>query len=156
MIGGKFFKEFKEFAIKGSMIDIAIGIIIGAAFNDVVNVIVKKIMMPPISLLTTGINFQNKKLILRHALLEGEKVINEEVAVEYGALVTQLLNFLIIGLCTFFVVKIMNALRNKAEDPKNKVVKTPKDIELLGNLKDIMEEQNQLLKELNGKQNPKN
>jgi|SRR5699024_2925565 len=147
MDNNKVVKEFKEFALKGSMIDIAIGIIIGAAFNDVVNTIVKKILMPPLSLLTSGINFENKKIILRHALMEGEKVINEEVAIEYGTLITALLNFLIIGLSTFFVVKIMNALRTKAEDPGNKVVKTPKDIQLLCDLKELMREQNELLKE---------
>jgi len=150
-MGSKFLKEFKEFAIKGSMIDIAIGIIIGAAFNNVVDTLVKKVLMPPISLLTNGINFQNKKFILRPEFYEGEKLIHEEVAIEYGTLITVLINFLIIGLCTFFVVKIMNTLRNRAEDPKEKVIKPPKDIELLGDLKDIMEEQNKLLKELSNK-----
>ncbi len=150
-MSSKFLKEFKEFAIKGSMIDIAIGIIIGAAFNNVVDTLVKKVLMPPISLLTNGINFQNKKLILRPELFEGEKLIREEVAIEYGTLITVLINFVIIGLCTFFVVKIMNSLRNKAEDPKEKVIKPPKDIELLGDLKTIMEEQNKLLKEMKNK-----
>lgn len=147
-MNSKFIKEFKKFAIKGSMIDIAIGIIIGAAFNNVVDTLVKKVLMPPLSLLTSGINFQNKKVILRHALQEGEKIIQEEVAIEYGTLITVLINFLIIGLCTFFVVKVMNALRDKAEDPGNKVVVTPRDIELLCDLKGIMQEQNELLKEI--------
>lgn len=144
----KFLHEFKEFAIKGSMIDIAIGIIIGAAFNGVIDVLVKKILMPPISLLTNEINFENSKIILRDAVLEGDKVIKEAVAIEYGTLITALINFLIIGLCTFFVVKVMNRLRDKAEEPKNKTVKTPKNIQLLDDLKDIMEEQNQLLRDL--------
>lgn len=143
-----FLKEFKEFAIKGSMIDIAIGIIIGAAFNGVIDVLVKKVLMPPISLLTSEFNFEDIKITLRRAVLEGDKVVQPAVTIEYGALITALINFLIIGLCTFFVVKVMNRLRNKAEEPKNKTVKTPKDIELLSDLKDIMEEQNQLLKEL--------
>lgn len=147
----KFLKEFKKFALKGSMIDIAIGIIIGAAFNNVVDTLVKKVLMPPISLLTSGINFQNKKLILRHALREGEKIIQEEVAIEYGTLITVLINFIIIGLCTFFVVKVMNALREKAEDPNNKVVSTPRDIQLLCDLRSIMQEQNELLKEISKK-----
>src|SRR5690625_4060784 len=147
----KFFKEFKEFAIKGSMIDIAIGIIIGAAFNNVVDTLVKKVLMPPISLLTNGINFQNKKLILRPELFEGDKLIREEVAIEYGTLINVLIIFVIIELCTFFVVKKKNYLRNKAEDPKEKVIKPPKDIELLGDLKTIMEEQNKLLKEMKNK-----
>ena len=58
-------KEFKEFAVKGNMMDIAIGVIIGASFNKVVDVLVKQILMPPLSLLTNGINFENKKIILR-------------------------------------------------------------------------------------------
>ncbi|HLS31009.1 MAG TPA: large conductance mechanosensitive channel protein MscL [Flavobacteriaceae bacterium] len=143
-----FIKEFKEFAIKGNMIDIAIGIIIGAAFNGVIDVLVKKVLMPPISLLTSEINFEDIKITLRPAVLEGDKIIKAAVVIEYGTLITSLINFFIIGLCTFFVVKIMNRLRDKAEEPKNKTVKTPKDIELLSDLKNIMEEQNQLLKEL--------
>lgn len=145
----KFLKEFKKFALKGNMIDIAIGIIIGAAFNGVVDTLVKKVLMPPISLLTSGINFDKKKIILRQALMEGQNVIQEEVAIQYGTLITSLINFLIIGLCTFFVVKVMNALRDKAEDPTDKVVEAPKDIQLLQDLKEIMTEQNDLLKNLN-------
>jgi len=94
-MSSKFLKEFKEFAIKGSMIDIAIGIIIGAAFNNVVDTLVKKVLMPPISLLTNGINFQNKKLILRPELFEGDKLIREEVAIEYGTLINVLIIFII-------------------------------------------------------------
>jgi len=63
----KLFKEFKDFAVKGNMIDMAIGIIIGASFNAVINVLVKNIILPPLSLLSDGINFQEKKLILRSA-----------------------------------------------------------------------------------------
>lgn len=148
----KFLKEFKEFALKGNMIDIAVGIIIGAAFNNVVDVLVKKVIMPPLSLLTNGINFQNKKIILRQALQEGETLIQDEVAIEYGTLITIMINFLIIALSTFFIVKIMNRLRSKAEDTEEKEVVTPKDIELLSDLKKIMKEQNELLKEMHKKE----
>lgn len=140
-------KEFKEFAIKGNMIDIAVGVIIGAAFNSVVDVLVKKIMMPPLSLLTNGINFQDKKLLLREAVLEGEKVIKPAVAIEYGELITVLINFFIMAVVVFLVVKLMNKLRSNAQDPKNKKTTTPKDIELLNDLKEIMREQNELLRE---------
>ena len=145
----KFFTEFKEFAIKGNMIDIAVGVIIGAAFNKVIDTLVKKIIMPPISLLTDDFNFENKKIILRDAVLDNEKVIKEEVFIGYGELITVLINFFIIAWCVFLVVKISNRLRNKAEDTKNKKVTTPKDIQLLTDLKEIMQEQNELLKKRN-------
>ena len=143
----KFFREFKEFAVKGNMMDMAIGIIIGAAFNKVIDVLVKKIFMPPLSLMTDGLNYQNKKYVLRDAVVNTNGDITvQEVAIEYGILFETFLDFLIIGLTVFLVVKGMNRLRNKAQDPKNKVVATPKDIELLSKLTELIEEQNTLLK----------
>nr|WP_321222504.1 large conductance mechanosensitive channel protein MscL [uncultured Psychroserpens sp.] len=143
----KFLKEFKEFAVKGNMMDMAIGIIIGAAFNKVIDVLVKKVFMPPLSLMTDGLEFQDKKYILRDAVynVEGDVTTNE-VAIEYGMLFETFLDFMIVGMTVFIVVKAMNRLKDKAQDPKNAVVKTPKDIELLSQLTELMEEQNTLLK----------
>ena len=143
----KLLKEFKEFAVKGNMMDMAIGIIIGAAFNKVIDVLAKRVLLPPLSLLSDGVNFQDKKLVLRDAITDkAGTVITSEVAVEYGALLEVFLDFLIIGFTIFIVVKAMNRLRNKAQDTTDKTVVTPKDIELLSDLKHLMEEQNQLLK----------
>ncbi|MCD2259653.1 large conductance mechanosensitive channel protein MscL [Psychroserpens luteolus] len=143
----KFLKEFKEFAVKGNMMDMAIGIIIGAAFNKVIDVLVKKIFMPPLTLMTDGLNFQDQKYVMRDAVTNAEGQITvEEVAIEYGVLFETFLDFVIVGLTVFLVVKAMNRLRSKAQDPKNEVVATPKDIELLSKLTDLMEEQNALLK----------
>lgn len=143
----KLFKEFKEFAVKGNMIDMAIGIIIGASFNKVIDVIVKKVFLPPLSLLTDGVNFANKRIILRESITDTTgTIITDEVAIGYGALGEALLDFLIIGFTVFIVVKFMNKLKNKAHDSKDKTVATPKDIELLSKLTDLMEEQNKLLK----------
>lgn len=143
----KLFKEFKEFAVKGNMIDMAIGIIIGASFNKVIDVLVKKVFLPPLSLLTDGVNFQNRKIILKEAVTDvSNTVITDEVAIGYGALGEALLDFLIIGFTVFIVVKFMNRLKNKAQDSKDTTVATPKDIELLTNLTELMEEQNALLK----------
>ena len=143
----KFLKEFKEFAVKGNMMDMAIGIIIGAAFNKLIDVLVKKVFMPPLSLMTDGLNYQDKKYVLREAVTDanGEATV-KEVAIEYGILFETFLDFLIVGLTVFLVVKGMNRLRAKAQDPKNKVVSTPKDIELLSHLTELMKEQNALLK----------
>ncbi|WP_296384651.1 large conductance mechanosensitive channel protein MscL [Winogradskyella sp.] len=143
----KLLKEFKEFAVKGNMMDMAIGIIIGAAFNKVIDVLAKQVLLPPLSLLSDGVNFQNKKLILRDAISDATGTITtNEVAIAYGALIEVFLDFLIIGFTVFIVVKFMNRLRSKAQDTEDKTVVTPKDIELLSDLKDLMEEQNKLLK----------
>ncbi|MFI1770527.1 large conductance mechanosensitive channel protein MscL [Thalassobellus citreus] len=143
----KLFKEFKEFAVKGSMMDMAIGIIIGAAFNKVVDVLVKKVILPPLSLLTDGVNFQDKCIILKEAVIDTTgAIVTDEVAIGYGALGEALLDFLIIGFTVFIIVKFMNRLRNRAQDTKDETVVTPKDIELLSHLTELMEEQNALLK----------
>ncbi len=143
----KLLKEFKEFAVKGNMMDMAVGIIIGASFNKVIDVLTKQVLMPPLSLLSGSVSLQNKKLILRDAITDASGVIStSEVAIAYGALIEVLFDFLIIGFTVFILVKFMNRLRNKAQDPKNETVVTPKDIQLLSDLKGLMEEQNKLLK----------
>jgi large conductance mechanosensitive channel len=143
----KLYKEFKEFAVKGNMIDISIGIIIGAAFNNVIDVLTKQVILPPLSLLTEKASFQNQKLILREQVLDASgEISTAEVAVAYGQLIEVFLDFLIIGFTVFLVVKFMNRLRNRAQDTEDKTVATPKDIQLLSDLKDLMEEQNRLLK----------
>ena len=143
----KLLNEFKEFAVKGNMMDMAIGIIIGAAFNGVVDVLAKQVILPPLSLLSEGINIESRKLVLREAILDSTGVITtSEVAVAYGALIEVFLDFIIIGFTVFLVVKGMNKLRNRAQDTTDNTVVTPKDIQLLSDLKDLMEEQNKLLK----------
>lgn len=143
-----FIKEFKEFAVKGNMIDMAVGIIIGTAFNRVVDALVKQVVMPPLSILTGGINYTDKKLVLQEGVAATDGTVAvEEVAIGYGMLVQALIDFLIIGLTIFVVVKFINRFKKKAEDPKNTTVVTPKDIELLSNLKELMEEQNKILRE---------
>ncbi|MCC1484261.1 large conductance mechanosensitive channel protein MscL [Winogradskyella immobilis] len=143
----KLLKEFKEFAVKGNMIDMAIGIIIGAAFNKVIDVLAKQVILPPLSLLTGKDTFQNQKLILRDEVVDASGIVSiEEVAVAYGALLEVFFDFLIIGFTIFVVVKFMNRLKRKAQDTEDKTVATPKDIQLLSDLKSLMEEQNNLLK----------
>ena len=142
-----FFKEFKEFAVKGNMMEMAIGIIIGAAFNKVIDSLVKQVLMPPLSMLSDGINYENRKMVLKEAEIdEAGKIINEEVAVGYGLFLEALLDFFIIGMTVFIVVRFMNRLKNRAQDSKDPTVKTPKDIELLSHISELMEEQNQMLK----------
>lgn len=136
-----FFTEFKNFAIKGNMVDMAIGIIIGASFNAVVNTLVKKIIMPPLSLLTGGIDFSDLKFVLRAAT-----EFAPEVSIGYGDLFNVLVDFIIVALTIFIVIKGMNRFRGEAEDVTNKKVETPKNIALLSNIEKLLEEQNKLLR----------
>ncbi|MDB4097392.1 large conductance mechanosensitive channel protein MscL [Flavobacteriaceae bacterium] len=144
----KLIQEFKEFAIKGNMIDMAIGIIIGASFNKVIDVLVKKVLLPPLSLLSDGINLESKKIILRESQTNSEGVfLVEEVAIRYGQFVETFLDFLIVGFTIFMVVKFINRLNKKAEDPTDKSISTPKNIQLLMDMNSELEEQNRIFKE---------
>ena len=118
----------------------AIGIIIGASFNTVINVLVKNVILPPLSLLSDGINFQEKKLILRDAT---EKT--SQVSIDYGLLTETVLDFLIVGFTIFIVVKFVNKLQAKAEDVSDVTVTTPADIQLLSDIKELLEAQNEKL-----------
>lgn len=140
-------KEFKEFAVKGNMIDMAVGIIIGTAFNKVVDVLVKQVVMPPLSMLTGRIKYGDRKLVLQEGIpaTDGAEAV-DEVAIGYGLLIEVFIDFIIIGFVVFLVIKLMNRFRRKAEDPKDQTVATPKNIELLTNLNELMQEQNEILK----------
>ena len=144
----KILKEFKEFAVKGNMIDIAVGVIIGASFNKVIDVLVKQIMMPPLSMITNGINYSDKRYILKEAVLDDKgKELATEIAIGYGLFMETLLDFVIVGFTVFMVVKGMNRFKRRAQDAKDKSVETPKDIELLSKMSDLLEEQNAILKQ---------
>jgi len=140
----KFYQEFKDFALKGNMIDMAIGIIIGVAFNNVVSTLVKKVLMPPFALLSNNVRLSDQKYILKEAI--GDQA---EIAIGYGSFLEVLIDFIIITLTIFVVIKVMNRFRRKADDPKNEEVETPKNIELLSNIERLMEEQNKLLQKRN-------
>ncbi|APZ45783.1 mechanosensitive ion channel protein MscL [Polaribacter reichenbachii] len=144
----KLLQEFKDFAVKGNMIDIAIGVIIGTAFNKVVNVLVKEVLMPPLTLMTDGANWENKKFVLREAVLADGKPKIEEIAIGYGKLIEAGVDFLVIALTVFLVVKVMNKMKQKADDPKNKTVATPKNIELMNKTNELLEKQNTFLMKL--------
>lgn len=142
-----FFTEFKEFAVKGNMVDMAIGVIIGAAFNKVINVIVKEVFMPVLSILTGGYDFSDMKYVMRATEVGPDgAILAEEVAIKYGHLIDVLLDFFIIALTVFLVVKLMNRLKKKGDDTSDDTVATPKDIELLDEMTKLLKEQNEILR----------
>jgi large conductance mechanosensitive channel len=136
-----FINEFKNFAVKGNMVDMAIGIIMGTAFNKIVSALVKNVFMPPLGLLTGEVSLADRVYVIREATATTDAVV-----LGYGIFLEAVIDFLIIGLTVFIVVKTMNRFKSKAEDPKNETVETPKNIELLSKIEQLMEEQNRLLR----------
>jgi large conductance mechanosensitive channel len=116
----KVFKEFKEFAVKGSMIDLAVGIIIGAAFTGVVNSLVNDVIMPPIGLLVGKVDFSNLFFTISGSNFQtiAEAKQGGAVTINYGLFVNTLINFLIVAFAVFLLVKQVNALKRKiASEP---------------------------------------
>ena len=142
----KLINEFKEFAVKGNMMEMAIGIIIGASFNSVIDVLVKQILLPPLSLLSNGLNIDSKKIILREADVSSTgDIINEEVAINYGFFIETFIDFMIVAFTIFIVIKFMNKIKLQAEDPSNNKVSTPRNIKLLTEINDSLKDLNENL-----------
>jgi large conductance mechanosensitive channel len=105
-------KEFKEFAMRGNVVDLAVGVIIGAAFGKIVTSLVNDIIMPPIGYLTGGIDFKNLKVLLKQG--DPTKKI-ADVSINYGNFINTTIEFLIIAFCIFMVVKGINAMKKPEE-----------------------------------------
>ena len=110
-------KEFKEFAVKGNAIDLAVGVIIGAAFGSVVNSLVKDILMPPIGVATGGLDFSNQFVVLKEApggatfATAAEAVKAGAITWNYGNFITLLINFLVVAICVFLLVRAVNKMK---------------------------------------------
>jgi len=133
-------KEFREFALKGNMVDLAIGVIIGGAFGGLVNSIVADLLMPIIGVITGGIDFTNL-----YVQLSGTPVANDLAAARkagatlaYGNFITLAINFLIIAFVLFLVVKGMNRMKKKEEDAPPAVAAIPADVALLTEIRDLL------------------
>ena len=136
-----FFKEFKEFAMRGNVLDMAIGVVIGGAFGKITSSIVNDIIMPLISMITGGIDFTAWKWVLKEAVMDAGEVVTPEVAVNFGSLISVILDFIIVAFAMFLVVKGMNkltALKKKEEEPAPEEPAGPTTEELLGEIRDLL------------------
>lgn len=136
-------KEFREFALKGNMVDLAIGVIIGGAFGGLVNSIVNDIIMPLIGLLTNGVDFSNMYIQLAgdpRPTLAAAREAGATIA--YGNFITLLINFMIIAWVLFLVVKGMNKLKKKEEAKPEAVAELPREEVLLAEIRDLLANQN--------------
>ena len=128
-------KEFKEFAMRGNVVDLAVGVIIGAAFGKIVASLVNDIIMPPIGYLTGGIDFKNLKIVIK----EGDPLKKiADVSINYGNFINTTIEFLIIAFCIFMIVKAINSMK-KPEEPAPAADPVPtKEEVLLTEIRDLL------------------
>ncbi len=140
----KFIAEFKEFAMKGNVVDMAIGVVIGAAFGKITTSLVNDVIMPLISRITGGVDFSAWKWVLKAAEVAEDGTEIPEIAVNYGSFIAVVLDFLIIALVLFLVVKAINKLRSigKKEEPAEEEDPAPTAEELLTEIRDLLKENN--------------
>jgi large conductance mechanosensitive channel len=128
------FSEFREFIARGNVVDLAVGVIIGAAFNDIVKVLVDQVVMPPIGLLLSGVDFSKLAWVLKPD--DPATAVNEAVAVQYGALINAGIRFLIVAWVVFMIVKLVNAAR-RAPPPADAAPPPPQEA-LLMEIRDLL------------------
>ena len=117
----KFLKEFKAFAMRGNVIDLAVGVVIGGAFGKITTSIVNDIIMPIIGVLTGGVNFNEWKIVLKEAVLDATGAeVAKEVAITYGNTIAIIIDFIIIAFAVFCMVKAINTMHAKAEALRKK------------------------------------
>ncbi|MCM1068182.1 MAG: large-conductance mechanosensitive channel protein MscL [Muribaculaceae bacterium] len=138
----KFLNEFKDFAMKGNVVDMAVGVIIGAAFGKIVTSLVNDIIMPAVGMLTGGVNFSDHKWVIQKAVQSGEEIVTPEVAITWGAFVQTVFDFIIIAFCIFVAIKFINKLHRKEEAaPAPEAPKGPSQEELLTEIRDLLRQE---------------
>jgi large conductance mechanosensitive channel len=128
-------QEFKAFAMRGSVVDLAVGVVIGGAFGKIVSSLVDKIIMPPIGMLTGGIDFSQHKWVLKPGDDSDPKHKIAEVAIGYGDFINTIITFLIIAAAIFLVVKAINRMQKKQEEAPTA---PPADVVLLTEIRDLL------------------
>lgn len=130
-------KEFKEFAMRGNVMDMAIGIIIGGAFGKIVSSFVKDVLMPPIGVLLGGMDFSSLTITVKEAVGDTPAVV-----IRYGAWLNTVIDFIIIAFVIFLIIKGMNSLKRKEEEAPKAPPAPPKEEVLLTEIRDLLKERN--------------
>ena len=139
--GTGFLKEFRDFAMRGNVIDMAVGVVIGTAFGKIVSSVVADIIMPPVGLLIGGVNFSDLKITLKEAVMKGGAEVTPAVTLNYGNFIQTTLDFIIIALAIFLLVKGMNALNKKKKEEPKAPAAPPADIQLLTEIRDLLKKE---------------
>ena len=140
----KFLNEFKEFAMRGNVVDMAVGVIIGAAFGKIISSLVDDIIMPLVGVATGGMNFTDYKWVIQQAVIDGttQEVLTPEVSLNWGSWVQTIVDFIIIALCIFVAIKGINQLKRKEEEapaPAPDPEPTKEEV-LLTEIRDLLKE----------------
>ncbi|MEI7189892.1 large-conductance mechanosensitive channel protein MscL [Dickeya dianthicola] len=131
-----FIKEFREFAMRGNVVDLAVGVIIGAAFGKIVSSLVSDIIMPPLGLLIGGVDFKQFHWVLREA--QGNIAA---VSINYGVFIQNILDFIIIAFAIFMAIKLMNKLRRTQQEEPDVPTKISSEEKLLMEIRDLLKQQ---------------
>lgn len=141
-----FISEFKTFIARGNVMDMAVGVIIGGAFGNISKSLVNDVIMPFVSMLTGGVDFSDWKLVLRQAVMEGDTVVKEAISINYGNFIATIVDFLIIAFAVFCLIKFINGLHRKKEEPAPEPAAPPAPPEpsaeekLLMEIRDLLKE----------------
>ena len=136
----KMLDEFKAFAMRGNVVDMAVGIIIGGAFGKIISSFVSDVLMPPLGLLLGGIDFKDMIYVMKEAIVQGEEIITPAVTINYGMFIQNVVDFIIIAFAIFMAIKGMNSLKRK-EEVAEEVAAPPaptKEEELLSEIRDLL------------------
>ncbi|GHT78415.1 large-conductance mechanosensitive channel [Bacteroidia bacterium] len=133
-----FFKEFKTFAMRGNVVDMAVGIIIGGAFGKIVSSFVSDVIMPPIGILIGGVDFSNLSIVLKHAVTNAEGVVTPAVTLNYGSFINTIIDFIIIAFAIFLMIKGINSFNQKKEEAPAPPAAPTREEELLTEIRDLL------------------
>ena len=140
----KFLSEFKEFALRGNVLDMAIGVVIGGAFGKITTSLVNDVIMPLVGMLIGGIDLSQLDIVLKPAVMNGDEVVTAAVTLGIGTFLTTIIDFILVAFVIFLVVKAINklhALGKKDEEPEPEEPETPTAEELLTEIRDLLKEQ---------------
>lgn len=138
----KFLNEFKQFAMRGNVIDLAVGVIIGAAFGKITNSLVGDIIMPPIGVLVGGVNFTDLVITLKQASVSATGEVIPAVTINYGSFIQTVIDFLIIAFTIFIFIKLINKPnRQKPKETPATPPTPPADVQLLTEIRDLLKQQ---------------
>lgn len=138
----KFMHEFKEFAMRGNVLDMAVGVILGGAFGKITTSLVNDVFMPLIGTLIGGVDLGKLNIVLKDAVMNGEEVVASAVTLGIGTFLTTVIDFILVAFVIFLMIKTINRFhKKKEEDPKPEEPKGPTTEELLTEIRDLLKEQ---------------
>ena len=142
MAKGKFWADFKAFAMKGNMLDMAVGVIIGGAFGKIITSLVNDVLMPPLGMLIGGVDFKDLKVVLSiPEKFQVGTLSAEPATINYGMFIQNVLDFFIVAMCIFLVIRLIGRMKRKEEEKPAAPAPKPEDVALLEEIRDLLKEQ---------------